>query len=151
MKEELEREFQELQKFVSFFLDYFFKSVPKTTSSTAADQPKEKVTRRQWLEGHRQAASDFVEMSDEMQPAEIARLDAELRSRGIVTLSEMRRRYSRAYKRIVKRGAIKNDTEFYIINGVLSDLESGISEEERQQLGALISQYENKIRGTHPA
>ena len=63
--------------------------------------------------GLRQAINDCVEMSLHFDHAEVEKLDSQLRSRGIVTLSELRRRYSKSYAKIMKRGQIKSDTEYY--------------------------------------
>lgn len=79
------------------------------------------------------------------QPFEyIHRLDAALSQHGFVTFSEIRRRYSSSYKRLLKRGNIRNETEYYIITGILADLESGISEEERILIEQFATEYEKK-------
>jgi hypothetical protein len=71
--------------------------------------------------GLRQAINDCVEMSFHFDHGEVRKLDSELRSRGIVTLSELRRRYSKGYAKITKRGQIKNETEYHLIRNVLDD------------------------------
>ena len=94
------------------------------------------------LVGLRQAVNDHLEALSDLNPESVAKLDGILRSYGIITLSEMRRRRWGAYKRILKRKTIKSDTEFYLIQGILSDLESGISSEERELLDRLVGNYE---------
>ena len=94
------------------------------------------------LEGLRQAANDIIEdLSD--RPADgIAALDEVLRAGGLLTASEVRRRYASSYKRIVKRGSIRNDTEYYLVNGIVVDHGNATSDDERAMLGRLLDAYE---------
>ncbi len=93
------------------------------------------------LRGLRQAINDCVEASWHFDPAKVATLDAELINRGIITLSEIRRRYSRGYTEVLKRGRIRNDTEFYLLQHVIND-PTEKSPEERELLAKLLSDYE---------
>jgi hypothetical protein len=52
-------------------------------------------------------------------------------------VSEINRRYSTSYKRIVKRGFIKNETEYDVINAILVNQTSTISDDERAYLQRL--------------
>src|SRR4051794_23721923 len=49
------------------------------------------------------ALSDTLEMSWDFPPDEIAAIDREFSARGIITLTEMRRRYSRQFRGVLKR------------------------------------------------
>jgi hypothetical protein len=91
--------------------------------------------------GLRQAINDCVERSLHFDHAEVESLDIELRKRGVVTLSELRRRYSKSYAKIMKRGRIKNDTEYYLLRNVLFDPTEKTSD-ECKSLEKLISDYE---------
>lgn len=94
------------------------------------------------LEGLRQAANDIIEdLSD--RPADgVAALDEALRVAGLLAASEVRRRYASSYKRIVRRGSIRDDTEYYLINGIVVDLGNGTPDEERAMLQRLLDAYE---------
>jgi hypothetical protein len=59
-------------------------------------------------------------------------------------VSEIIRRYSASYTRIVKRGFIKNETEYYVINAILVNQESAISDGERACLQTLTEAFEEK-------
>lgn len=50
------------------------------------------------------------------------------------------RQYSTTYKRIVKRGFIKNETEYYVINAILVSQGSAIAGHERTCLQRLTEQ-----------
>ncbi|KRD47899.1 hypothetical protein ASE52_10815 [Acidovorax sp. Root275] len=99
------------------------------------------------LEGLRQAANDVIEELSGKRAAGVAALDEALHASGLITASEVRRRYASSYKRITKRGTIRNDTEYYLINGIVVDLASAISDEERATLQRLLDRYEVAARG----
>jgi hypothetical protein len=99
------------------------------------------------LEGLRQAANDVIEELSDKRAAGVAVLDEALRASGLITVSEVRRRYASSYKRITKRGTIRNDTEYYLINGIVVDFGNGISDEERAALQLLLDRYEAAAKG----
>ena len=99
------------------------------------------------LEGLRQAANDVIGELSGKRAAGVAALDEALHASGLITASEVRRRYASSYKRITKRGTIRNDTEYYLINGIVVDLASAISDEERATLQRLLDRYEVAARG----
>lgn len=98
------------------------------------------------LEGLRQAANDIIEDLSGRPVEGVVALDEALRAHGIVTASEVRRRYASSYKRIVKRGSIRNDTEYYLLNGIVVDFGSGIPDDERSVLQKLLDAYEARQR-----
>jgi hypothetical protein len=69
-------------------------------------------------------------------------LDLQLRERGLVTLSELRRRFSGDYARILRRGKISNETQYYLVMGILNDNAFGISTQERDILSRLANGFE---------
>jgi hypothetical protein len=79
-------------------------------------------------------------MSFRFDHAEVERLDSQLRGRGLITLSELRRRYSKNYTRIIRRGRIKNEVEYYLIRNVIED-PTAKNPEERELLEKLVSNY----------
>ena len=91
----------------------------------------------------REAVSDCMDMSLQFTPMEVAKFDSELRLHDIPSLSELRRRYSRHYARVLKRGRIEDETEYYLLRNVLFD-PSEKAEGEREQLETLIAAFEGK-------
>ncbi len=65
--------------------------------------------------------NDIVEQTRDWPAEACASLDEALNAAGIITLSEVIRRYASSYKGILKRGTIRNDTEYYLVNGVVVD------------------------------
>lgn len=97
------------------------------------------------LDGLKQAVNDTVEELVDQPPDYIETLDKSLREAGLLTFSEVRRRYASSYKRILKRGSIKNDTEYYLIAGVLADFTTSADDDERATLEQLVSAYEREV------
>ena len=94
------------------------------------------------LKGWRMAVNDCIEMSSHWSIERVIAMDAALRKAGIVTLSEIRRRYSTRLAAILKRGTIRGEVEYYLAAGLVADTASDLSAEERFKLQALVSQFE---------
>ena len=74
-----------------------------------------------------------------------AEADAWFAAAGTFTLSEIRRRYWRKYFQILKRGAIRSETEFDLVKGIVEGggIEPGAKEEAK--LRAMVAQYEARL------
>ena len=91
------------------------------------------------------ALNDALEMSWDFPPDEIAAIDSEFSARGIITLTEMRRRYSRQFRGVLKRGKIRTEGKFYLVKGILDSFTAGASEDERRKLGSMVAAYEKSV------
>ena len=141
-----EREFQELYAFVDFYSTHVTK--PIANSPKMADvcvDIVEKYGRSKALEGLRMATNDILEELGRIPPAQVGCLDEAFRRAGLVSLSEIRRRYSSSFKRIVKRGFIQDDTEYYLLNGVVVDQSNDIDATEQALLQRLLDTYEQAV------
>jgi hypothetical protein len=143
MQEEAELEYAKMKDFLSFYAERYLDvgGVSPDKQPLASLEALEKKSMKMALNGLRQAINDCVEMSLHFDHAEVEKFDSQLRSRGIVTLSELRRRYSKSYAKIMKRGQIKNETEYYLVRNVLYD-PTEKTPEEQKLLEELISEYE---------
>lgn len=143
MQNESELKYAKMKDFLSFYAERYLKAegLPPDKQPIANLEALEKKSMKMALNGLRQVINDCVEMSLHFDHEEVEKLDSQLRSRGIVTLSELRRRYSKSYAKIMKRGQIKNETEYYLVRNVLHD-PTEKSPEERKLLEELISDYE---------
>ena len=143
MQEEAESEYARMKDFLSFFAERYLKAdgLSPDQQPVASLEALEKKSMKMASSGLRQAINDCVEMSSHFDHGQVRKLDSQLRSRGIVTLSELRRRYSKDYAKIMKRGRIKNETEYYLVRNVLYD-PTEKAPEERKLLEELISDYE---------
>jgi len=146
MSPQREREYAELHAYLDFYSTHVSGIDPTDPihPTNVGKQILAEYGRSPALEGLKQAVNDTVEALSHQPIEYIQRLDAALRGRGIITFSEIRRRYASAYKRILKRGVIESETEYYLIAGVVADGSSGASDEERTLLDQLVAQYEQK-------
>ena len=144
MSAEREREYEELRAFVDFYCTSV-KGLGPASPIHPTNVLKEIVLqygKSKALEGLRQATNDILEeMSDRPMNA-VAAVDSSLQSLGIVTISELRRRYASSYKRVVKRGFIRTQTEYYLVNGIVVDLTSAVTDSERSELQRFLEAYE---------
>jgi hypothetical protein len=143
MQKETELEYGRMKEFLSFYAVRYLKieGLPPEKQPIASLEAIEKKSMKKAINGLRKAINDCVEMSFHLNHVEVENLDSQLRSRGIVTLSELRRRYSKGYAMIVMRGQIKNETEYYLVRNVLDD-PSEKAPEERELLEKMLSDYE---------
>lgn len=148
MSPKRKQEYAELSAFLDFFSTNVLGVDPSSPSHSknVGKRIVAEVGESKALDGLKQAVNDAVEALVD-QPAEfVQRLDASLQEAGLLTFSEVRRRYASSYKRILKRGAIKSDTEYYLIAGVLADSATLADADERATLGRLVSDYESSVK-----
>jgi hypothetical protein len=143
MRKATDPEYATMRAFLSFYADRYFdlETLAPEKRPIACLEVLEKKGIATAFRGLRMAINDCVERSFHFGHVEVEKLDAELRARGIVTLSELRRRYSKAYAKIKKQGRIKNDTEYYLIRNVLDDPTEKTAE-ERVLLEKMVFDYE---------
>lgn len=90
------------------------------------------------------AINDIIEATRHWHQGQVAALDAQLRQHGLVTLSELRRRFSGDYAKIIKRGKIANETQYYLVMGLINDGASGISTQERELPSHMANEFEER-------
>ena len=92
--------------------------------------------------GLQMAINDIVEDTTDWTPEQVAAADARFTAAGTFTLSEVRRRYSKKYLQILKRGVIRSETEYYLVKGIIDGggLEPGAT--ESTQLQAMLNDFE---------
>jgi hypothetical protein len=141
-----ELDYAKMKEFLSFYAERYLRAdgLPPDKQPIASLKALERKSMKMAFNGLRQAINDCVEASLHFDHAEVEKLDSQLRSRSIVTLSELRRRYSKSYAKIVKRGQIKNETEYYLVRNILYD-PTEKAPDQFQQLQRLISDYEATV------
>lgn len=65
------------------------------------------------------AIVDVVEFTSDWPASDVTACDHELLQLGLPTLSEVRARFSKLVQRVVRRGHIKSDDEFYAIRNAV--------------------------------
>lgn len=137
------QEFKELKSFLYVFMDLAegFSQVDLSQLVTEMDETERRAPKRS-LAGMRMAVNDCVEMSSHWSIDKVKSVDAALTGVGALTLSEVRRRFSKKVVTILSRGRIHSEVEYYIVAGLLADLSSEISAEERSRLQTMAELYE---------
>ena len=146
MSPEREREYEEL----SLYLDFYSTNVSGIDPgnpihpTNVGKRIVAEFGRSKALDGLKQAVNDTVEELSGRSAEYVNRVEAALREKGLLTLSEVRRRYASSYKRMLKRGTISNETEYYLSTGVLADVSSLATAEERGLLEQMVAKYERE-------
>ena len=145
MSPEREREYSELRAYLDFYSTNVWGIDPSDPvhPTNVGERIVAEYGKSKALDGLKQAVNDTVEELRHQPPESIQKLDAELRKAGLLTFSEIHRRYASSYRKILKRGKIKNETEYYLIAGVLADSASSADEEERETLAQLAARFES--------
>jgi hypothetical protein len=97
------------------------------------------------FKGLKQAIGDILEMTSHLDGEGVKTLDGSLMSGGYLTLSALRMRYRSTYSAVLRRGRIRNSTEFYLLNGIASDASLNLPNNERSEIDALLLQYEQDV------
>jgi len=146
MTPERENEYSELLSYVGLFATVVWKVSPEADSHPTKSIEKivQQFGRSKALIGLRQAANDTIDEISRWSPESKATLDETFNAAGLVTASEVARRYSAHYSRIIKRGLIRNDSEYYVVNAVLIDQENTVPDDERARLQRLVDVFESR-------
>ena len=97
------------------------------------------------ISGVRQAAGDVVEWAQDLSDEQVSALDAQLRESNLPTLTAMREATYRQALHVLSRGAIRSDEEWRLLEGYLSNADSGVlSESERSVATEIIANYEQE-------
>ena len=139
-----EAEFSELRAFLHIYMTNV-KGIPAEDPvhpSNVLEDLVDRFGRSKALEGLKQAIRDTIEETQRLSPAQLVEMDRYFRDRGVVTLSQLRARYWSKYASILKHGRIRDDTEYYLIVGVLVDSSSPTTDSDRDKLQNLVDEYE---------
>jgi hypothetical protein len=93
-------------------------------------------------EGLAMAVGDFVEMISEWPAEDVAALDSRLKAEGLPSLSAVRIRFSQAVARAMRRGQIRDETEYYAVRNAAE-----MFPQEQDRLWALLVAYEAQATG----
>ena len=96
------------------------------------------------LVGLKQAVNDILEGCEDFSPKQIAGADASLAEAGAQTLTQLWHGRSRQYKAILRRGRLRDETEFYLVSSILSDTASQVPSSERERLSNMVASYESQ-------
>lgn len=88
------------------------------------------------------AINDCLEASSDFRGVELQALDQELAALSLPSLSALRGRFWKRVAAAIKRGTIRNDTEYYAIRNVV---ETPPFEPQSKTIWAMLAAYEEQI------
>jgi hypothetical protein len=96
--------------------------------------------------GLKMALHDLLEMTRDFPQPVVDAVNAELRQRCLITLTDMRAREWRTIPKVLSRGRIKTDVEYYLLIERLNDVStSGLTGEQRASLNGMVAEYESRV------
>jgi hypothetical protein len=129
---------------MTLFVDWYFPAVGKPEDHPAVFLAS--------LEGRSTAAArrslkmvinDIVESCIDWSKQQVTEADERLLQHGAPALSEVLRKYSRKYSQLLKRGTVKTEVEYYLLQGVLAN--GGVDSAEEKQIIKMILEFEKKV------
>ena len=96
------------------------------------------------IEGARQAMNDLLERSRLLSLRQVAELDALLEARGCETLSAARTRLWNDLDKVLRRGRIRTEREYYALVERLNDGVTPLDDELQAYVAQLTEDFENR-------
>lgn len=137
-------------------VDWFFAANPQLTSEFRAqwlamvESPPKGTTRSEMISGMKQGINDTLTMAKWASSDERKAIDAALAAKGLPSLRKMEAVLKKKHQRILTRGTIRNDEEFYIVAEILADLEFEIEATDRAKLEKISHAYELRAKQKRP-
>lgn len=91
--------------------------------------------------GLQMAVNDCLQDSSDWPLEKVLAFDQRMRDAGIRTLSEVRRRHPSKLPKILERGRIRSEIEYYLVAGVLADCSDDLDDEQRRRLDVMADEY----------
>jgi hypothetical protein len=140
-------DYEKLKVFMGRFADWYWMrpDMPPEVHPLFVLEGFEKTSLANAKKGLQTAINDMVEDTAGWAPEQVAAADAKFTAAGTFTLSEIRRRYSKKYLQILKRGVIRSETEYYLVKGIVDGggIEPGAT--ESTQLQAMLNDFETGL------
>jgi hypothetical protein len=143
----LASEFEQYRGFLSYFFDKVM--IVEAVLSSKDNHPIAVLDRMviespaQARRGLAMAINDCLEMSARFSPAQVKAIDADLAQATLPTLSALRTRFWRRIRSAMDRGRIRGEVEYFAVKNAAEMAESG---NERDQLWALVEEFEERVR-----
>jgi hypothetical protein len=137
--------YERLKRFVLLYFGWYMeKSHPPLTAQIGAEiefwekkaPAKAKKIVSIWI-------NDMVEMSAHWSPEQVAEADRRLIENGAPSLSEIRKEFSKQYRKILKRGSIESLEEYYLVKGIVDGGAVEVDANERANLFSMLGVFES--------
>jgi len=139
------QDYEKLKQFVNLFYEWHMKlpsSKPESHPLVALTRLEETSPTKARI-GLEMAANDIIERSVDWSPEQVNRIDTQLAEEGALMLSEVRSKYSKRQQRVLKRGTILNETEYFLIKGILDGMSCDDTTGYRK-MESMLTEFESK-------
>jgi hypothetical protein len=138
-------EYTDMKAFLRFFSERFLdqRVASPRDRPMAVLERQEQESPAQASSGLRMALNNCLEISSSWPLSQVVALDAEMHSKGLLSLSCVRSRMWGRYAAMLKRKEIRSPDEAAVAQGILADgsLAQSLPEGERQSLQAMVGAY----------
>lgn len=105
----------------------------------------EKQSMAKARKGLSMAINDSLEDTMDWPLEAVQEFDRTLAAADAATLTELRMRHSKKYRKVLKNGAIKSEVEYYLIKGIVDGMQEHVPKNELPLLDAMLVEYENRL------
>lgn len=139
-------DYQSLKKFEDLFFEWYIPKYPTTPDKKPSEflEDVEKTSLANAKKGMQMMVNDTVEQTNDWQPEQVAEADARFSEAGTFTLSELRRRFSKNFSRILEKGRIESEVEYYLVSGIVNDRGLDPSTPDIELLQKMMNEFENE-------
>ncbi len=138
--------YEALKKFLGLYVEWYFPVVAKGAGHPIAFlEQLEKTSPSKAKRGLEMAVNDIVESSSDWRLETVADANARFMGAGAPTLSDVRRHFSKRYLRVLARGLIRSEAEYYLVKGVRDGV-AHLDASEIEQLDSLLVGFEERVR-----
>jgi hypothetical protein len=133
-----------LKAFFAWMIDRFMPIVPGLSPEDRPLAVLERFEARSMAiarKGLAMAVGDIVEDTWDLSAEQVGATDAALRAEGLLTLGEVRARFGRAVGRLLARGELRDENEYYLLRNA-ADL---LPEAQRAKAWDMLGAFENAI------
>ena len=147
-KGEIEAEFERFVAQIEAFEVIFGPQMsPELAPHVVARRIKDTAGLSAAIEGCKQAINDLLEMVLDAPQEQQSIVDARLVRAGAPRLQSLLASRAKCISTILKRGALKTETEFYLLKEALINEHALMSSKQRQLAESMLARYEQSFGG----
>lgn len=115
--------------------------VASRLGSAVSDDAWEPLRTTNSIRGLREAARDMAEWCHDLDPQQLAQIEAELSAAGLPSIAFMLDRRRTEFARVLARGRIEDGDEYRLLDSFVSDVDSGVDAQDRARAERLLSEF----------
>lgn len=136
-------EYQALKAFLEFyFMNYVTTSLPAELTPLGRLQFLEKKSRRAAQKGLLMAVGDVIEGLSFSPKERILEIEKDLKENKLMSLADLRLRFDKRISKLIKRGSIRNESEYYLASSILGGCD--LFDDRATILQKMILEFESR-------